>query len=40
MANMKKAFDAASAFTTIMSRAFNKSIPYEDFEEMNQDMLH
>jgi hypothetical protein len=40
LANMKKAFDAASAFTTIMSRAFNKHIPYKDFEEMNQDMLH
>ncbi len=37
---MKKAFDAASAFTTIMSRTFNKSVPYEDFKEMNQDMLH
>jgi hypothetical protein len=40
LANMKKAFDVASAFTTIMSRTFNKSIPYEDFEEMNQDMLY
>ncbi len=37
---MKKAFDATSAFTTIMSRMFNKSISCEDFEEMNQDMLH
>ncbi len=38
--NMKKAFDAASAFTTIMSKTFNKSIPYKDFEEMSQDRLH
>ncbi len=36
---MKKAYDAASAFTTIMSNMLDKSIPYEDFEEMNQDML-
>jgi hypothetical protein len=40
LANMKKSFDAASAFTTIMSRMFNKSVSYEDFEEMNQDILH
>jgi hypothetical protein len=40
LANMKKAFDAASAFTTVMSRTFNKSVPYKDFEKMNQDMLH
>jgi hypothetical protein len=39
LANMKKAYDAASAFTTIMSNMLDKSIPYEDFEEMNQDML-
>ncbi len=37
---MKKAYDAASAFTTIMSNMLDKSVPYEDFEEMNQDMLH
>jgi hypothetical protein len=36
---MKKAYDAASAFTTIMSNTLDKSVPYEDFEEMNQDML-
>jgi hypothetical protein len=35
LANMKKAFDAASTFTTIMSRTFNKSVHYKDFEEMN-----
>jgi hypothetical protein len=23
-----------------MSRTFNKSVPYKDFEEMNQEMLH
>ncbi len=39
LANMKKAYDAASAFTTIMSNTIDKSIPYNDFEEMNQDML-
>ena len=35
LANMKKAYDAASTFTTIMSRTFNKSVHYKDFEEMN-----
>jgi hypothetical protein len=39
LTNMKKAYDAASAFTTIMSNTLDKSIPYKDFEEMNQDML-
>jgi hypothetical protein len=39
LANMKKAYDAASALTTIMSNMLDKSVPYEDFEEMNQDML-
>ncbi len=39
LANIKKAYDAASAFTTIMSNTLDKSIPYNDFEEMNQDML-
>jgi hypothetical protein len=37
---MKKEYDAASAFTTIMSNMLDKSVPYKDFEEMNQDMLH
>jgi hypothetical protein len=39
LANMKKAYDPASAFTTIMSNTLDKSVPYEDFEEMNQDMM-
>jgi hypothetical protein len=37
---MKKAYDATSAFTTIMSNTLHKSVPYKDFEVMNQDMLH
>jgi hypothetical protein len=36
---MKKAYDATSTFTTIMSNTLDKSVPYKDFEEMNQDML-
>jgi hypothetical protein len=39
LTNMKKAYDAASAFTTIMNNTLDKSVPYEDFIEMNQDML-
>jgi hypothetical protein len=39
LTNMKKSYDAASAFTTIMSNTLDKSIPDKDFEEMNQDML-
>jgi hypothetical protein len=39
LADMKKAYDAASAFTTIMSNMLDKSVPYKDFEEINQDML-
>jgi hypothetical protein len=39
LANMKKAYDAAFAFTTIMSNTLDKSVPNKDFEEMNQDML-
>jgi hypothetical protein len=35
---MKKAYDTASAFT-IMSNTLDKSVPYKDFEGMNQDML-
>ena len=38
--NMKKTFNAASAFTTIMSNMLDKSNGYKDFEEMNQDILH
>jgi hypothetical protein len=40
LANMKKAYDAASAFTKIMNNTLDRSVPYEDFTEMNQDMLH
>jgi hypothetical protein len=40
LANIKKSYDHASTFTTIMSNTLDKSIPYKDFEEMNQDMLH
>jgi hypothetical protein len=39
LANMKKAYDTASAFTTIMNNTLDKCVPYEDFTEMNQDML-
>jgi hypothetical protein len=40
ISNMKKAYDAASAFTTIMNNTLDRSSLYEDFTEMNQDMLH
>ncbi len=36
---MKKAYDTASAFITIMNNTLDRSVPYEDFTEMNQDML-
>jgi hypothetical protein len=36
---MKKAYDAASAFTTIMNNMLDRSVPYKDFTEMNLDML-
>jgi hypothetical protein len=36
---MKKAYDATSTFTTIMNNMLDRSIPYKDFTEMNQDML-
>jgi hypothetical protein len=36
---MKKAYDAASAFTTIMNNMLDRSVPYQDFTEMNQGML-
>jgi hypothetical protein len=39
LANMKKAYDAASVFTTIMINTLDRSIPYKDCTEMNQDML-
>ncbi len=38
--NMKKTYNAASAFTTIMNNMLDKSVGYENFEEMNQDILH
>jgi hypothetical protein len=37
---MKKTYDAASTFTTIMNNTLDRNIPYEDFTEMNQDVLH
>jgi len=39
LANMKKAYDTTSAFTTIMNNTLDRSVPYKDFTEMNQDML-
>ncbi len=36
---MKKTYEAASAFTTIMNNMLDRSVPYEDFTKMNQDML-
>ena len=36
---MKKAYDAASAFTTIMNNKLDRRVPYKDFTEMNQGML-
>jgi hypothetical protein len=36
---MEKPYDAASAFTTIMNNTLDRSVPYKDFIEINQDML-
>ena len=36
---MKKAYDSASAFTTIMNNTLDRSVPYNNFTENNQDML-
>jgi hypothetical protein len=36
---MKKAYNAASAFTTIMNNVLNSRKGYVDFQEMNQDLL-
>jgi hypothetical protein len=36
---MKKTYDAAFAFTTIMNNTLDRSVPHKDFTEMNQDML-
>ncbi len=33
---MKKTYDAASAFTSMVNKMFNKSIAYENFELMHQ----
>jgi hypothetical protein len=37
--NMKKAYNAASTFTTIMNNVLNSRKGYVDFQEMNRDML-
>jgi hypothetical protein len=36
LANMKKAYDAASAFTAMVNKMFNKSSACIDFEPMHQ----
>ncbi len=33
---MKKAYDTTSAFTAMVNKTFNKSVPYKDFELMNE----
>ena len=37
--NMKEIYNAASAFTTIMNNLLQKSGGYNNFEEMNDDIL-
>ncbi len=37
--NMKKTYDAASAFATILSKVLGKMNVFEDYEEMNDDIL-
>ncbi len=37
--NMKKTYDAASAFATIMNKVLGKMDVFEDYEEMNDDIL-
>ncbi len=37
--NMKKTYDAASAFATIMSKVLGKMDVFEDYEEMNDNIL-
>jgi hypothetical protein len=37
--NMKKTYDAASAFATIMCKVLGKMDIFEDYEEMNDDIL-
>ncbi len=36
LANVKKPYDAASAFTAMVNKTFNKSGAYKDFELMHQ----
>ncbi len=36
LANMKKTYEAASAFTAMVNKRFNKSSAYKDFELMHQ----
>ncbi len=37
---MKKTYDAASAFATTMSKVLGKMDVFEDYEEMNDDILN
>ncbi len=37
--SMKKTYDTASAFATIMSKVLGKMDVFEDYEEMNDDIL-
>jgi hypothetical protein len=36
LANMKKSYDPASAFTAMVNKTFNKGSAYKDFELMHQ----
>ncbi len=36
LANMKKTYDAASTFTAMVNKTFNKRIAYKDFELMHE----
>ncbi len=40
LANMKKACDIALAFTAMVNKTFNKSVPYKDFEVMNEATVY
>jgi hypothetical protein len=37
---MKKAYGAASALTAMVNKMFNKSIPYKDFDLMNEATVY
>jgi hypothetical protein len=37
---MKKTYDAASTFTAMVNKTFNKSVPYKDFELMNEATVY